>query len=175
MVESGNNPIWLRPQSNSTNYTEIDTYATMVNRRILVPSGTTPYFAVEQHFFFDLMERILGYIEVDEEWYLAQHKDVTEAVRKGLVKSGRNHYMRFGFYEHRLPFRIHVLEDWYLKSYPDVKEALDNQIYRNAQSHFEIAGFREGRLPFPNFSLCASTSSTGDSAPTARRPPGGAG
>jgi hypothetical protein len=40
--------------------------------------------------------------EFDEHWYLATYADVAEAVRIGQIRSGRAHYIRFGFGEGRL-------------------------------------------------------------------------
>ena len=130
-----------------------ETYATMINRNIIIPSNAAGYFSVEQYFFFDLMEKILSEIQVDEDWYLAKHPDIRDAIKRGTVQSGQNHYVRFGFYEHRLPYAIEVSEKWYIDAYSDVKEAIQRGIYKSGQSHFELAGFREGRMPHPNFTL----------------------
>jgi hypothetical protein len=125
----------------------------MKNRNIIVPSNTAGHFSVEQHFFFDVMERILTDIHFDEDWYLAKHPDVRDAIKRGVVKSARHHYLRFGFYEDRIPYAIEVSEKWYIEAYPDVKEAIEKGIYKSGQAHFELAGYREGRMPHANFEL----------------------
>jgi hypothetical protein len=61
--------------------------------------------------------------------------------------------VRFGYFEHRLPYRIEVKEEWYLEQYPDIKKAIDRRDFKSGQEHFETNGFREGRMPHPNFEL----------------------
>jgi hypothetical protein len=43
-------------------------------------------------------------IKVDERWYLAQHPDVADSIRQGLVESAQDHFERDGYREGRLPF-----------------------------------------------------------------------
>jgi hypothetical protein len=131
----------------------VTTYATLLNNKLVIPSVSAPYVSVDQHFFFRLMKGVVKNISVDENWYLAKNPDVAEAIKRGAVKSGREHYLCFGYYEHRMPYKIVVVETWYLKSYPDVQAAVAKQVYSDAQTHFEIRGFREGRLPYANFSF----------------------
>jgi hypothetical protein len=131
----------------------VPSYAALVNERIVVPSSSTPYFAVEQHFFFSCMQKLLDRIYVDDVWYLQKYPDVREAVESGKVPAAREHYARFGYYEHRLPYPIEVDEPWYLDTYTDVEDSIRNRNYASAEKHFEFVGFREGRLPHPNFKL----------------------
>jgi hypothetical protein len=128
-------------------------YATFINLRKVVPSATTGYFAVESHLFYQLMSLFLADVRVDEDWYLAKHPDLKEAIAKGEVTGARDHFLRFGFYEHRMPHEIDVDEDWYQATYPDVAEAVRNNVFASGQEHFETSGYREGRLPFANFAL----------------------
>jgi hypothetical protein len=128
-------------------------YATLLNMRQIIPSTSTAFFAVEQHLFFHLMESFLKKIQFDEAWYLRMHQDVRNAIEDGKVSSGWHHFARFGYYEHRMPYRITVDEDWYLDSYPDVREAIARRDYLSGQSHFEQSGYREGRLPYAGFVL----------------------
>jgi hypothetical protein len=99
------------------------------------------------------MGKRLSGIKFDEAWYLSKYPDVKEAVRRGVVASGREHYVLSGYYEHRLPTAILVNEKWYLDAYPDVREAMRAGVYKSGQAHFDLAGFREGRLPYANFQL----------------------
>jgi hypothetical protein len=131
----------------------IPTYAALLNERVVVPSNNTPYFAVEQHFFFDCMQKLLLEVHVDDSWYLAKYPDVKAAIDEGIVNNPKQHYARFGFYEHRLPYEIQVEADWYLSVYSDVGEAIRKNSFDSAAEHFELVGYREGRLPFPGFSL----------------------
>jgi hypothetical protein len=108
---------------------------------------------VEQHLFFHIMEGFLRRIQFDEAWYLRMHQDVRNAIDDGKVGSGWHHFARFGYYEHRMPYRITVDEAWYLESYPDVREAIARRDYLSGQAHFEQSGYREGRLPYAGFVL----------------------
>jgi hypothetical protein len=128
-------------------------YAALVNDRIVIPSSTTNYFAVEQHFFFNCMKPLVQRIYVDDTWYLAKYPDVRTAIDKGLVDSPKEHYSRFGYYEHRLPYAITIDATWYLKVYTDVGEAIKKRHFSSAENHFELAGYKEGRLPHADFHL----------------------
>jgi hypothetical protein len=126
------------------------TLASLKNQGLLVPENNT-HFRVERNFLVSIMTRRLAAIKFDEAWYLSKYPDVKDAVKRGVVQSGRDHYVSFGYYEHRMPTAILVNERWYLDSYPDVAEAIRAGIYKTGQSHFDLAGFREGRLPYANF------------------------
>jgi hypothetical protein len=124
--------------------------AALKNQGLLVPENHT-HFRIERNFLISIMAKRIASIKFDEAWYLSKYPDVKDAVKRGIIASGREHYMAHGFYEHRMPTAIVVNEKWYLESYPDIAEAIRSGIYRSAQAHFDQAGFREGRLPFPNF------------------------
>jgi hypothetical protein len=126
--------------------------ASLKNLGLLVPEGNT-HFRVDRNFFIALMSKKLATIKFDEAWYLNKYPDVKEAVKRGVVPSGREHYLQSGYYEHRMPTAIHVNEKWYLEAYGDVAEAIRAGVYKTGQVHFDLAGFREGRLPFANFQL----------------------
>ena len=131
----------------------METYATLLNLRVVIPSSKTSYVAVERDFWRDLFALRLASIDLDEAWYLERYPDIALSVRNGTLRSGRDHYIHAGFQEHRMPYQINVDSDWYLEQYPDIKAAVLNAIFVSAQDHFEESGFREGRFPFPNFSL----------------------
>ena len=129
------------------------TYASLSNNKIAIISTTTPYFAVEQHFFYDLMESYLSHIYVDSDWYLEKYPDIRDAITVGAVSGAAEHFRRFGYYEHRMPHRIEVDEAWYVDAYPDVKSGIDLGHFVSGQAHFDMLGYREGRIPFANFAL----------------------
>jgi hypothetical protein len=128
----------------------VGSMASLRNQGLVSPENHA-YFRVERNFFISLMAKRLAAIKFDEAWYLSKYPDVKDAVKRGLVPSGREHYLSHGYYEHRMPTAIHVNEKWYLQSYPDVAEAIRTGIYKSAQAHFDQSGFREGRLPFASF------------------------
>jgi hypothetical protein len=149
----------------ATGVTDIPTFATLVNRRILIPSERTHYIAVDRHFLFACMRPRIERIHVDEGWYERTYPDVARAVSDGVVPRTRDHYYRFGYFENRMPHPISVDEDYYLENSPDVAEAIRNGVFSSAQEHFDLAGFREGRLPYPGFSLFAETALSAPDAP----------
>ena len=132
-------------------------YSSLLNNKLAIKSGSTPYYAVEQHFFHEVMANYLASIYVDTGWYLECYPDIRDAVSAGAVAGAEDHYRRFGYFEHRLPYRIEVDEPWYLDSYQDVKSGVDLGHFASGQAHFDMLGYREGRLPFANFSLRLKT------------------
>lgn len=126
------------------------TFAALKNQGLVLPDGDG-HFKVERHLLLSLMAERIADVKFDEAWYLSKYPDVKEAVKRGVVKSGRDHYLYAGFYEDRMPAPITVNERWYLEAYPDVAAAIRKGIYKSGQAHFDLAGFREGRLPYANF------------------------
>lgn len=131
----------------------LPTYAALINLKKVAPSNTTEYFAIEKHLFYDVMALFLKGVYVDEAWYLERHPDLKDAIAKGAFRGARDHYVRFGYYEHRMPYPIAVDEGWYLNAYPDIAEAIRKNVLESPQVHFETVGYREGRHPFANFAL----------------------
>nr|WP_294504087.1 hypothetical protein [uncultured Rhodopila sp.] len=129
------------------------TYAALLDRKAIVPSASGSYVAVEQGFFLDCFGRIVARVDPDERWYLMKYPDVAKAIEQGLVATARQHYVRFGFYEHRQPYKIDVDAGWYLETYPDVRIAVEKRQFATAQAHFDAPGFLEGGLPYSGFTL----------------------
>lgn len=111
--------------------------------------------SIQAGLFRDLLCLALQHVPVDENYYRLLYPDVGEAVDKGLLTSARHHYIEFGYFENRLPFRIEVDEEFYLRSYPDVRAAVDVGRLPSAQFHFDRLGYNEGRLPRESWSLLA--------------------
>jgi hypothetical protein len=99
------------------------------------------------------MRGLITQVYVDEVWYKNKYQDVSDALEQGTLRSARQHYIEFGFYEHRMPYEIVPDEQWYLDNYPDVRAAVRREDYSSAQEHFDLVGYAEGRLPFANFAL----------------------
>lgn len=131
---------------------ELPTFATLLNQRTVV-DAKGEYCLVDQHMVRELLRPRVERIFLDVDWYLRIYSDVTLAIKQAVVPSARHHYVWFGYYENRLPYRIEVDETWYLDQYPDIREAIAAQTVTSAQRHFELTGFGEGRLPFPGFQL----------------------
>ncbi len=134
----------------------IPPYASILNRKLVVPSTRAAYFAVDEHFLVELMMPRVEKIRVDEKWYLAVHPDVGAAIESGAVAGAKAHYCRYGYYEHRMPYPVKVDENWYINEYPDVRAAVAAKSFQSGQEHFEMLGYREGRFPYPEFRLDTS-------------------
>lgn len=85
----------------------------------------------------------------NEQAYLEANADVREAVNKGLVTSGWDHFQQFGYLEHRLRDIRHLDEQHYLKAHNDVREAVQKGILPNARTHFLGSGLFEKRFFTP--------------------------
>lgn len=133
---------------------DIPTYASLINRKLIVPSSKKPFLAVDEHFIAQLLLPRLEKIHVDEAWYLNAYPDISAAIKRGVVPSAKAHYCQYGYYEHRMPHRILVDEAWYLMEYPDVREGVVTaKHFASGQEHFELLGYKEGRYPYRGFEL----------------------
>ncbi len=130
-----------------------DTYAALLNKKLVVPSQKSAYVAVDRNYFASVLASSLSGIHFDEGWYLHHSPDVKEAIDRGDFHSALDHYAKVGFFEHRMPYEIDVDEEWYLENYPDIASAVQQGVFPSGRAHFYLAGFREGRFPHPNFIL----------------------
>ncbi len=106
------------------------------------------HVSVSYENFINLLRMMIRGTEVDEAWYTRTYDDIGSAIRSGVVKSARQHFVDDGYFEGRLPFPILVDESWYLKENPDVAGSIREGVIQSAQEHFDKDGYREGRLPF---------------------------
>ena len=136
-----------------TSSTGLPAFSTLTNLHKIIPSADIGYFAVENHLFFEFVSLFLRDVEVDETWYIDKYPDVRDALEARQVRDPRDHFIRFGYFEHRMPYFIEVDGPWYEKTYEDVADAISKGVFSSAQHHFELVGYREGRLPFANFAL----------------------
>jgi hypothetical protein len=97
--------------------------------------------------FVEVVKLLLRGTEFDEKWYLLKYPDVAEAVKAGVVKSGRHHFIEVGYFEGRRPRDFEVDEKWYVETYPDVAESIGKRKLKSAHQHFNEYGYDEGRLP----------------------------
>ena len=98
--------------------------------------------------FVAILRMMIRGIEVNEEWYGRAYEDIGSAVKQGLLRSAKQHFVDDGYFEGRLPFPINVDERWYLAENPDVADSIRKGVVDSAQDHFNRDGYREGRLPF---------------------------
>lgn len=109
----------------------------------------TPSVKMTYEDFEKLLRKLLHAVEIDEEWYRSAYPDVDQAIREGVVKTAREHFVTSGYFEGRLPCEVEVDEDWYFKAYPDIAEAAKAGEVSSAKQHFLSFGYAEGRLPAP--------------------------
>jgi hypothetical protein len=131
----------------------VETYAAMLNRKLVIPSAKTHYVAVEKNYWIEFFGLRVANIDIDEAWYLERNPDVAQAVEAKIIKSAQQHYCQSGYFEHRMPYHISVDPEWYMDQYADVRDAIEKKVFPSAQAHFELIGFKEGRYPYPNFAL----------------------
>lgn len=91
------------------------------------------------------LEPDLGVLQVsfDEDTYLSFHVDVKQAVEQGVLKSGFEHYVKFGLNEGR--FAPVFDEDVYRTENPDVAVLVNAGILTSAFDHYIRFGIAEGR------------------------------
>ena len=94
-----------------------------------------------------LLQFAVAQSDFDEEDYLRVNPDVREAVHRGQIESGRQHYVGYGYFEGRLGGMTKVDERWYLRKYPDVAVAVREGRVASAAEHFHLIGAGEGRSP----------------------------
>ncbi len=119
---------------------------------------------VSEKTFREILNSALRSVEFDEAWYLEKNPDVKEAISKGSVKSGFDHFVHNGYFEGRLPRKVEFDESFYLKEYPDIASAVADKSIPSAEEHFFYVGRLEGRLPSSGFSIFKETATSPDEA-----------
>jgi hypothetical protein len=97
----------------------------------------------------------------NEERYLFENLDVARAIEKGFIKSGFEHYVKYGYFENRRaltysPEEIHLFfksefkyafnEEEYLNNNSDVNEAVKNGYFESGYEHYRRFGYFENRI-----------------------------
>jgi hypothetical protein len=98
--------------------------------------------------FANMIKSLISIVDVDEDWYLEQYPDISQAIKDGVVQSAKQHFIDNGYFEGRIPFPIIPDEEWYKSEYPDVADSIQRGIEPSVQTHFARDGYKEGRLPF---------------------------
>lgn len=83
----------------------------------------------------------------DEAYYLAENAEVRAVVEKGGFKSGLDHYIYYGYYERRSPFRLD--RGWYGKQYPMAAIEVGQGDFTDFHHHYLAIGRRRGYRPTP--------------------------
>ncbi|MEH3148188.1 MAG: hypothetical protein PGN34_23300 [Methylobacterium frigidaeris] len=108
---------------------------------------------IDKTLFMAVLKTALASVRVDDEWYLNRHQDVKDAIARGEFTSPKDHFIRYGYLEGRLPYAIPVDEAYYLDRNPDVRAGVESGAMRDAATHFYMSGALEGRLPYEGFTL----------------------
>lgn len=81
----------------------------------------------------------------NEAFYLSKNPDIADAVRKGIIPSGLQHFQQYGLIEGRSVVSPFYDEAAYLGVYPDIADAARKGAFRSGLQHFINSGFDEGR------------------------------
>lgn len=95
-----------------------------------------------------LLRSLLEHTDFDEEQYRDCNPDVAEAIRRKTITSGREHFLKIGYFEGRTG-GTSVLETWYLARNPDVAAAKQAGKVPSGQVQYRMAGAQEWREPNP--------------------------
>jgi hypothetical protein len=98
--------------------------------------------------FHFLLRCALEGCEFDEAQYQRCNPDVADAVERGDVPSGREHFLGKGYLEGRVG-AVPVHETWYLSHSPDVAAAKRAGLVASAEAHYRTIGVNEWRNPNP--------------------------
>jgi len=128
-------------------------FATLLNKSVIVPAPFKTHLAVEKHFLANRLHNYISSIFLDAKWYFDTYPDVKAAFGKRGPPGAKEHFVKFGYFEHRMPYFIQIDEPWYCSKHEDVERAVSEQRFPNGQAHFEALGYAEGRLPYPGFTL----------------------
>ena len=105
----------------------------------------------------------------DDEAYLQRHADVREAVATGGVRSGLEHFLRYGRFEGRR-VGVRAVPEWpeqaYVEGNKGVAEAIAEGVIDSGLDHFIRFGQFEGRFPgadpSPYLAVCPVVRWSGD-------------
>jgi hypothetical protein len=91
-------------------------YQVMIDALRNSASGTTApaILAVPRQLFEFLLSRALRSLTFDEASYLSANPDVRDSIERGEVATAKEHFCRYGYFEHRVGGTPIVDEAWYL-------------------------------------------------------------
>lgn len=127
--------------------TYVAPFAFLKQRYKITATAEIERVTVSYRDFQEILRSLLRGVDVDEKWYYRQYPDVEEAVKSGIFKSAKHHFLENGYFEGRQPAQCNVDEEWYLLTYPDVSDAIEAKQIATAAEHFHTSGYEEGRLP----------------------------
>ena len=86
----------------------------------------------------------------DEQYYLSQYPALKTAIEQGIIKSGRDHFERFGQAAGLTRVSRYFDESTYLEQYPDLADLIrtptnPNAAFASGLDHFIKYGYEQGR------------------------------
>jgi hypothetical protein len=120
-----------------------------------IPGEGTSMLTVDAAGLRWLVSAIIEQQPVDESWYQETNPDVAGAIMAKDIASGREHFIRTGYFEGRLPGPLTCDESWYLRQNPDVATAVRKGEILDGKTHFSETGWREGRAGVPEHEIIA--------------------
>jgi hypothetical protein len=87
----------------------------------------------------------MNYDIFDENYYLTQYSFVKDAISTGLVKSGLDHFQKYGQKLGYTEVSRYFNESYYLSSYPEVAAAVKARVFASGLDHFIQDGYDGGR------------------------------
>lgn len=93
-----------------------------------------------------ILAELSAHIAFDEDYYVRTYPDVARAIENGSLKSGREHYVKWGYFEGRRGSEPAFDQNWYSRKYPDLLEAQSLGLVGDLREHFYAYGIAEGRL-----------------------------
>jgi hypothetical protein len=95
-----------------------------------------------------LLRCVLDQMDFDEQQYQAANPDVAAAIKRKEMHSGREHFIKTGYFEGRSG-GVRVDEAWYLARNPDVAAARKAGKFLSGAAQYRSAGAVEWRVPSP--------------------------
>ena len=120
-----------------------------------IPSEGTSMVSVDAEGLRWLISTLVDKQCIDESWYQENNPDVAGAIMAKDIASCRDHFIRTGYFEGRLPAPLAYDEAWYLGRYPDVATAVRNGDIPDGKTHYLQSGWREGRAGIPEHATIA--------------------
>lgn len=108
---------------------------------------STESVTVPSRFFKFLLQLNLDKASFDSERYLANNKDVVDAISRGSFDSAWSHFLQHGYFEGRPGAEPVVDEKWYTDFYSDIESAIRGSTMTSARQHFLESGELEFRFP----------------------------
>jgi hypothetical protein len=110
-------------------------------------SVTSPVLQTPRQLLDFLLSMVIKCLPFDEAGYLEANPDVRRSIELGDVAGAKEHFCRYGYFEHRVGGTPNIDEAWYQATNPDVAEAIRTGAVESARDHYSRWGAAEWRAP----------------------------